>query len=147
MTSASKRRTNPRFDETYAGFGEGELMGRTVITVDDASTIRRMISFTLRSAGHEVIEACDGMEALNQLKLRAVDLVISDINMPRMDGIELTRQLRALDRHKSTPILLLTTESDPAMKAKGKQAGATGWLVKPFQQDQLLGVVATIFSR
>lgn len=122
-------------------------MGRTVITVDDASTIRRMISFTLRSAGHEVIEAADGMEALNQLKVRGVDLVISDINMPRMDGIELTRQLRALDRHKSTPILLLTTESDPAMKAKGKLAGATGWLVKPFQQDQLLGVVATIFSR
>jgi two-component system chemotaxis response regulator CheY len=122
-------------------------MSRTVITVDDASTIRRMISFTLRSAGHEVIEAVDGMEALNQLKLRGVDLVISDINMPRMDGIELTRQLRALDRHKSTPILLLTTESDPAMKAKGKQAGATGWLVKPFQQDQLLGVVAKIFGR
>lgn len=122
-------------------------MGRTVITVDDASTIRRMISFTLRSAGHEVIEAADGMEALNQLRSRGVDLVISDINMPRMDGIELTRQLRALDRHKSTPILLLTTESDPAMKAKGKQAGATGWLVKPFQQDQLLGVVATIFAR
>jgi len=122
-------------------------MSRTVITVDDASTMRRMISFTLRSAGHEVIEAADGMEALNQLKIRGVDLVISDINMPRMDGIELTRQLRALDRHKSTPILLLTTESDPAMKAKGKQAGATGWLVKPFQQDQLLGVVAKIFAR
>lgn len=126
--------------------GESDLMGRTVITVDDASTIRRMVSFTLRAAGHEVLEAADGLEALNQLKLRAVDLVISDINMPRMDGIELTRQLRSLDRHRSTPILLLTTESDPAMKAKGKQAGATGWLVKPFQQDQLLAVVAKVFA-
>jgi two-component system chemotaxis response regulator CheY len=117
------------------------------MTVDDASTIRRMVSFTLQGAGHEVIEAADGVEALNQLKSRAVDLVISDINMPRMDGIELTRQLRALARHGSTPILLLTTESDPAMKAKGKLAGATGWLVKPFQQDQLLAVVAKVFSR
>lgn len=122
-------------------------MGKTVITIDDASTIRRMISFTLRGAGHEVIEAVDGMDGLSQLKSRAVDLVISDINMPRMDGIELTRQLRALDRHRSTPILLLTTESDPAMKAKGKQAGATGWLVKPFQQDQLLAVVAKVLAR
>lgn len=122
-------------------------MGRTVITVDDASTIRQMISFTLRAAGHEVIQAADGMDALTQLKSRAVDLVITDIHMPRMDGIELTRQLRTLDRHKLTPILLLTTESDPAMKAKGKQAGATGWLVKPFQQEQLLAVVERVFSR
>lgn len=106
-----------------------------------------MISFTLRAAGHEVIQAPDGMDALTQLKARGVDLVISDIHMPRLDGIELTRQLRTLDRHKSTPILLLTTESDPAMKAKGKQAGATGWLVKPFQPDQLLAVVAKVFAR
>lgn len=116
------------------------------MTVDDASTIRRMVSFTLRAAGHEVIEAVDGVDALGQLKARTIDLVISDINMPRMDGIELTRQLRMLDRHKSTPILLLTTESDPAMKAKGKQAGATGWLVKPFQQQQLLAVVTKVFG-
>ncbi len=106
-----------------------------------------MISFTLRAAGHEVIQAADGMDALGQLKSRGVDLVITDVHMPRMDGIELTRQLRTLDRHKSTPILLLTTESDPAMKSKGKQAGATGWLVKPFQQDQLLAVVEKVFSR
>lgn len=122
-------------------------MTKTVITVDDASTIRQMISFTLRAAGHEVIQAADGVDAFNQLKSRAIDLVITDVHMPRMDGIELTRQLRGLDLHKSTPILLLTTESDPAMKAKGKQAGATGWLVKPFQQDQLLAVVAKVFNR
>ena len=122
-------------------------MRKTIITVDDAATIRKMISFTLRGAGHEVIEACDGLEALEQLRLRNVDLVISDVNMPRMNGIELTGQLRALDRHRTTPILLLTTESDPAMKAKGRLAGATGWLVKPFQQDQLMSVVAKVFSR
>jgi two-component system chemotaxis response regulator CheY len=122
-------------------------VGKTVITVDDSSAIRLMISFTLRAAGHEVIQAADGMDALGQLKSRGVDLVITDVHMPRMDGIELTRQLRTLDRHKSTPILLLTTESDPAMKSKGKQAGATGWLVKPFQQDQLLAVVEKVFSR
>ncbi len=106
-----------------------------------------MISFTLRTAGHEVIQAADGLDALNQLKSRGVDLVITDVHMPQMDGIELTRRLRTLPVHKSTPILLLTTESDPAMKAKGKEAGATGWLVKPFQQDQLLAVVAKVFAR
>jgi two-component system chemotaxis response regulator CheY len=122
-------------------------VARTVITVDDSSAIRMMISFTLRTAGHEVIQAADGLDALNQLKSRGVDLVITDVHMPQMDGIELTRRLRSLPIHKSTPILLLTTESDPAMKAKGKEAGATGWLVKPFQQDQLLAVVAKVFAR
>lgn len=122
-------------------------VAKTVITVDDSSAIRLMISFTLRTAGHEVIQAADGQEALSQLKMRGVDLVITDVHMPQMDGIELTRQLRKLDLHKSTPILLLTTESDPAMKAKGKEAGATGWLVKPFQQEQLLAVVNKVFAR
>lgn len=122
-------------------------MGKTVITVDDAATIRKMISFTLRGAGHTVLEAADGLEALNQLRTRSVDLVISDINMPRMDGLELTRALRDLERHKTTPIVLLTTESDPDKKAKGRQAGATAWLVKPFQPEQLLAVVAKVFSR
>jgi len=105
-----------------------------------------MISFTLRTAGHEVIEAANGLDAFNQLKSRGIDLVITDVHMPQMDGIELTRRLRSLAHHKSTPILLLTTESDPSMKAKGKEAGATGWLVKPFQQDQILSVVAKVFA-
>lgn len=122
-------------------------MSKTVITVDDAATIRKMISFTLRGAGHTVIEAVDGVDALSLLNTRTVDLVISDINMPRMDGIELTRKLRDLEQYKTTPILLLTTESDPDKKMKGKQAGATAWLVKPFQPEQLLAVVAKVFSR
>jgi len=119
-------------------------MSKTIITVDDAATMRRMISFTLRGAGHEVLEACDGVEALSLLRSNRVDLIITDVNMPRMDGIEFTRQIRQIPALSRVPVLLLTTESDPDKKAKGKAAGATGWIVKPFQQDQLLAVVARV---
>jgi len=119
-------------------------MGRTILTVDDASTMRKMVSFTLRGAGHEVLESADGAQALALLQTRPVDLVITDIHMPNMNGIELTRQLRALPRFGRTPILLLTTESDPGKKAEGRAAGATGWIVKPFSQEQLLAVVAKV---
>ncbi|MBC2607174.1 response regulator [Pelagicoccus albus] len=117
---------------------------KTIITVDDASTIRKMVGFTLKSAGHNVVEAADGMEALNTLKQRPVDLVITDVNMPNMNGIDLTRQLRALPNYRSTPIILLTTETDPAKKSAGRAAGATGWIVKPFSQDQLLAIVSKV---
>jgi len=119
-------------------------MGKTIITVDDATTIRKMVAFTLKGAGHQVLEATDGAEALATLKLRPVDLVITDIHMPNMTGLELTRQLRALPQFQRTPILLLTTESDPGKKAEGRAAGATGWIVKPFNQEQLLAVVAKV---
>ena len=119
-------------------------MSKTIITVDDSATMRNMVSFTLKAAGHEVLQAVDGAEALKLLKTRPVDLVISDINMPNMDGITLTRQLRGLPQFKTTPIILLTTESDPVKKADGRAAGATGWIVKPFQQAQLLAVVAKV---
>ena len=119
-------------------------MSKTIITVDDAATMRKMISFTLRGAGHEVLEACDGVEALTLLRSNRVDLIITDVNMPRMDGIEFTRQIRQIPALSRVPVLLLTTESDPDKKAKGKAAGATGWIVKPFQQDQLLAVVARV---
>jgi len=119
-------------------------MSKTIITVDDAATMRKMISFTLRGAGHEVLEACDGVEALSLLRSNRVDLIITDVNMPRMDGIEFTRQIRQIPALSRVPVLLLTTESDPDKKAKGKAAGATGWIVKPFQQDQLLAVVARV---
>lgn len=119
-------------------------MGKTILTVDDAATIRKMVAFTLRGAGHEVLEAQDGAIALNVLQSRAIDLVITDINMPNMNGIELTRQLRALPSFRTTPVLLLTTESDPAKKAEGRGAGATGWIVKPFSQEQLLAIVAKL---
>jgi two-component system chemotaxis response regulator CheY len=114
------------------------------MTVDDSATMRNMISFTLKQAGHEVLQATDGAEAFSMLKARPVDLVISDINMPNMDGITLTRQLRTLPQFRSTPIILLTTESAPEKKADGKAAGATGWMVKPFQQEQLMAVVAKV---
>jgi len=104
-----------------------------------------MVSFTLRSVGHEVLEAQDGAIALNVLQSHAVDLVITDVNMPNMNGIELTRQLRTLPTFAKTPIILLTTESDPTKKAEGRAAGATGWIVKPFSQEQLLAIVARLF--
>ena len=119
-------------------------MSKRIITVDDAATMRKMVSFTLKGAGHEVLEAADGREALNALKQRGVDLVITDVNMPNMDGLELTRQLRTLPAFARTPIILLTTESDPAKKTLGRAAGATGWIVKPFSQEQLLAVVARV---
>jgi two-component system chemotaxis response regulator CheY len=119
-------------------------MAKTIITVDDAATIRKMVAFTLRGAGHEVLEAQDGAIALNVLQTRTVDLVITDVNMPNLNGIELTRQLRLLPSFRRTPVLLLTTESDPAKKAEGRAAGATGWIVKPFSQEQLLAIVARL---
>jgi two-component system chemotaxis response regulator CheY len=118
---------------------------KTIMTVDDAATIRKMISMTLKGAGHEVMEAVDGAAALDALKDRPVDLIISDVNMPNMDGIEMTRQLRKTATHHRTPIILLTTESAQEIKDKGRAAGATGWIVKPFKQEQLLGVLAKLF--
>lgn len=119
-------------------------MGKTIMTVDDAATMRKMVSFTLRGAGHEVLEAMDGANAFEMLQVNRVDLVITDIHMPNMDGIELVRQLRALPDYRKTPILLLTTESDPGKKAEGRAAGATGWIVKPFSQEQLLAIVSKV---
>lgn len=119
-------------------------MAKTVMTVDDAATMRKMISLTLKGAGHMVLEAEDGQVALNALRDRSVDLVITDVNMPNMNGIELTRQLRQLPNFRSTPIIILTTESDQTKKMEGKAAGATGWIIKPFNQEQLLAVVKKV---
>ena len=120
-------------------------MGKVILTVDDAATIRKMVSFTLRGAGHQMLEAADGVQALETLRSGLVDLVITDVNMPNMGGIELTRRMRALPSFLKTPIVLLTTESDPRKKAEGRAAGATGWMVKPFNQEQLLALVAKLF--
>jgi len=121
-------------------------MKKTILTVDDASTMRKVIALALAGAGHEVIEAEDGVAALALIQGRHVDLVITDVNMPRMDGIEFTRQARTMSQFAKTPILLLTTESDPTIKARGRAAGATGWIVKPFKQDQLLAVIAKVLA-
>jgi len=112
-----------------------------ILAVDDSASMRQMVSFTLRNAGHEVIEAADGREALEIARKTPVNLVLSDVNMPNMDGIQLIRELRALPSYRFTPILMLTTESAASRKQEGKAAGATGWIVKPFDPDQLLATV------
>lgn len=119
-------------------------MAKTIMTVDDAQTMRKIIGFTLAEAGYQVVEAQDGAAALEALRGRTVDAVISDVNMPNMDGIELTRQLRTLPAYARTPIILLTTESDAEVKNRGRAAGATGWIVKPFKPDQLLAVMSKV---
>ncbi len=119
-------------------------MAKRVLTVDDSKTMRDMVSFTLKGAGFEVVEAEDGVKALSLLDKTTVDLVITDINMPNMDGVTLVKQLRAKPNHRSTPILILTTEGGDDKKAAGRAAGATGWIVKPFAPDKLLQVVSKV---
>ena len=114
------------------------------MVVDDSSSMRQMVNFTLTSAGYQVVEAVDGADALVKSSAQKVDLVITDLNMPNMNGIELTRALRATPAFKFTPIVLLTTESQGEKKMEGKAAGATGWIVKPFQIEQLLAVVKKV---
>jgi two-component system chemotaxis response regulator CheY len=119
-------------------------MAKRVMTVDDSRTMREMVSFTLRKAGFEVSEAEDGSKALAALKAAPVDVVITDLNMPVMDGVALIRALRADPACRALPILMLTTESDAGKKAEGKSAGATGWLVKPFDPERLVDVVRRV---
>lgn len=115
-----------------------------VLVVDDSNSIRDMVSFTLMGAGYQTTEAKDGLEALSVAKGEAFDLVITDVNMPNMDGISLCGELRQLPEFKFTPILMLTTESSTDMKMKGKSAGATGWLVKPFNPEKLLSTIKRV---
>lgn len=121
-------------------------MAKTILSVDDSSSIRQMVAFTLKGAGYEVIEAVDGQEALEKAKAKTVDMVLTDQNMPRMDGLTLIKNLRGMPSYKSVPILMLTTESGDAMKAQGKAAGATGWLVKPFDPTKLLEVTKKVIG-
>ncbi len=116
-------------------------MRKRILTVDDSKTMRDMVSFTLKGAGFEVVEAEDGAKALDLLTRTAVDAIITDINMPNMDGVTLVQRLRAQQRFKATPILILTTEGGADKKAQGRSAGATGWIVKPFAPEKLLQVL------
>ncbi|MEJ2213179.1 MAG: response regulator [Gammaproteobacteria bacterium] len=118
----------------------------TILAVDDSASMRQMVSFTLKGAGYEVVEAVDGVDALSKAKQQAVNLVITDVNMPNMDGITLIAELRKLPSYKFTPLLMLTTESSPEKKQAGKAAGATGWIVKPFNPDQLLATVKKVIG-
>ncbi len=121
-------------------------MAKMVLTVDDSASIRQMVVFALKSAGYDVIEAADGNAGLAQAKSNNVQLVLTDQNMPGMDGLTLIKSLRALPNFKTTPILMLTTESSDAMKSQGRAAGATGWLVKPFDPQKLLEVVRKVIG-
>ncbi len=116
-------------------------MAKTVLTVDDSASIRQMVSFTLKSAGYEVVEAVDGMDGLEKAKGKSFNLVLTDQNMPRMDGLSLIKSLRGMPGYRTVPILMLTTESSDTMKSQGRAAGATGWLVKPFDPQKLIGTV------
>lgn len=119
-------------------------MKKKVLTVDDSRTMRDMVSFTLKGAGYDVVEAADGQQALTVIGANKVDLVITDLNMPVMDGLTLIRRLRATPTHRTLPILMLTTEADETKKAEGRSAGATGWIVKPFNPDKLISVVQKV---
>lgn len=118
----------------------------TILAVDDSASMRQMVAFTLKGAGFDVVEAVDGEAALASAKGKKVNLVLTDVNMPRMDGITLIRELRKLPDYKYVPMLMLTTESAPEKKAEGKAAGATGWLVKPFNPDQLLATIKKVLG-
>jgi len=115
-------------------------MPGTILTADDSPSMRQMIAFTLQNAGFEVVEAADGKEALERLAEAPVQMVITDLNMPNVDGIELIRRVRAMPQYKYVPIVMVTTESDESRKQQGKAAGASGWIVKPFRAEQLVAV-------
>ncbi len=119
-------------------------MGKKVLTIDDSRTMRDMVAFTLRGAGFDVVEAEDGCDALKQLNGHSVDLVITDVNMPNMDGITFVKEFRSDPGNKSIPVLILTTESEDAKRQEGRSAGATGWIVKPFDPDKLISVVRKV---
>jgi two-component system chemotaxis response regulator CheY len=118
----------------------------SILAVDDSASMRKMVSFTLRAAGYDVEEAEDGVDALEKAQARQFDCVVTDVNMPNKDGITLIRELRALPDYKFIPMLMLTTESGIEKKQEGKAAGATGWMVKPFNPDQLLKTLLKVLG-
>jgi two-component system chemotaxis response regulator CheY len=125
---------------------EEGIMSKKIMTVDDSASVRQMVGFTLREAGYEVVEAVDGEDALKKLHVDPVNMLIADINMPRLDGIELVRRVRANPEQKYIPIILLTTETNKSKKQEGKDAGATGWIIKPFRPAQLLSTVKKVLG-
>lgn len=121
-------------------------MGKTIMTVDDSASIRQMVRFTLQGAGYEIIEAVDGRDALSKLNGKPIHMMLTDLNMPNMDGISLIREVRANAMYRFIPLVMLTTESQAGKKQEGKAAGATGWIVKPFKPEQLLAVVKKVLG-
>lgn len=121
-------------------------MSRVIMTADDSASMRQMVSFTLKQAGYDIVEAIDGKDALTKMDATKVDMLITDLNMPNVDGIELIKQVRTRADLKFIPIIMLTTESADDKKSAGKAAGATGWIVKPFAPDQLVAVVKKVLK-
>lgn len=121
-------------------------MAKTILAVDDSGSLRQMVAFSLKAAGYDVVQAVDGQDGLNKAKQKTVDLVLTDQNMPVMDGLTLIANLRSLSSYQKVPILMLTTESSDEMKAKGRAAGANGWLVKPFDPKRLIEVVQKVIG-
>lgn len=121
-------------------------MAKVIMTVDDSASVRQMVSFTLKQSGYDVVEAVDGKDGLQKLAGTKVDMIITDLNMPNLDGIGLIKGARALPACKFIPIIMLTTESQDSKKTEGKAAGATGWIVKPFKPEQLIGVVKKVLG-
>jgi len=119
----------------------------SILTVDDSSSLRMAIVIALNGAGYDVSEAVDGLDGLNKAKAAKFDMIIADLNMPNMNGLEMIREIRKLPIQLGTPIIFLTTESDEAMKQEARAAGATGWLVKPFVPEQLLRIAAKVLGR
>lgn len=119
-------------------------MSKMIMTIDDSSSIRQMVSFTLKEAGYQVVEAVNGQDALDKLENSAVSMFLVDLHMPVMDGITFIKNIRNHNDYKFTPIIMLTTENQSDKKQEGKDAGATGWIVKPFRPEQLLGVVKKV---
>jgi len=119
-------------------------MAKKALTVDDTTSMRKMVAFALKQAGFDAIEAPDGQAGLNEAKKQAFDLIVTDQNMPGMDGLTLIKTLRGLPQYQSTPILMLTTEAGDTMKAQGRAAGATGWVVKPFDPQRFIDLIKKI---
>lgn len=121
-------------------------MAKVIMTADDSTSMRQMINFILKQAGYEVVEAVDGRDAVNKLSDIHVDMLLTDLNMPNKNGLELIETVRSIPKFKFMPIIMLTTESQTEMKQKGKAAGATGWIVKPFKPKQLLAVIKKVLG-
>lgn len=121
-------------------------MAKLIMTADDSASVRQLVAFTIRQNGYEVIEAVDGQDALVKLQTRKVDLLLTDLNMPNLDGIGLIKGVRGNSLNKFIPIIMLTTESQDSRKAEGKAAGASGWIVKPFKPEQLTAVIKKLLG-
>ncbi|WP_455382457.1 response regulator [Salinispira pacifica] len=121
-------------------------MGKKILIADDSAAIRQSVSFILEQEGYTVVQAADGAEALSKVKQDSFNMIVTDVNMPEMDGIELVRQVRTVESYKFVPIVVLTTESQASKMDEGKAAGATGWIVKPFDSDKLLAVVKKLLG-